>query len=156
MLLQQLRGFDEIAFSHNCSRLPNIAQVSPKFLFRENKSPARASTLTVTVTEAVITLVGTGRPIMRLRHPSRSLTMPCGPGPSRCRSVATPGSNVEGHRPGVYQEVLGPPGWSSTRSSVAPPTPAGQGVWAHHPPPLIIATHIPPSCPQVARVCLSL
>ncbi len=67
-----------------------------------------------TVTGAAIILVGTGRPPMPSRHPSRSLTMRGGPGPSRCRSMATPGSNVGGHRPGVLQEVRGPPGWSST------------------------------------------
>ncbi len=75
---------------------------------------------TVTVTEAAIILVGTGRPAMRSRHPSRSRTKDGGPGPSRCRSLATPGSIVGDHRPEVRQEARGPPGWSSTRSSVGP------------------------------------
>ncbi len=44
-----------------------------------------------------------------------------GPGPSRRKSLATPGSIVVGHRPEVRQEARGSAGWSSTRSSVAPP-----------------------------------
>ncbi len=76
---------------------------------------------TVTVTVAAIILVGTGRPPMRSRHPSRSRAMHGSPGPSRCRSLATPGSIVVGHRSEVRQEARGPSGWSSTRSSVGPP-----------------------------------
>ncbi len=71
----------------------------------------------LTVTEAVIILVGTGRPPMRSRHPSRSLTMRGGPGPSRCRSMAIdPGSSkkcevlLDGPRPGLQ---LPPPGVSA-------------------------------------------
>ncbi len=75
----------------------------------------------VTVTEVAIILVGIGRPPMRSRHPSRSLTIRGGPGPSRCKSLATPGSIMEGHTADVRQVARGPPGWFSARASVAPP-----------------------------------
>ncbi len=62
-----------------------------------------------TVTEAAIILVGIGQPQVRSRRPSRLQTKLGGPGPSRHRSMATPGSSDVGHRPGVLQEVRGPP-----------------------------------------------
>ncbi len=59
----------------------------------------------VTVTEAAIILVGTGRPPVHSRHPSRSRIVHGGPGPSQCRSLATPGG-ATGNRISVEPLLL--------------------------------------------------
>ncbi len=70
----------------------------------------------LTVAEAAFKLIGIGRPQVRSRYPQRLQTRLGDPGPSKYRLMATPGSSVGDHRPGVHQKARCPPlTWTSRR-----------------------------------------
>ncbi len=95
-------GYSDIFWWFNCTK----TQIrTPGFCFKILAFRYHS----VTVTEVAIILVEVGRPQVRSRRLSQLQTRPGGPGLSRHRSMATPGSSDVGHWPGVRQEARGLP-----------------------------------------------